>query len=307
MGRPGRPTVRLENETIRLEIEEPGEGYVGSRFDWTGKITQITFRGQNTFCTEETTDPEGLHLGGRGLFNEFGIDEPVGYEDCPVGDVFLKPGVGLLTRESEEPYDFFRPYPVDPGVTRWDLDEGSVSFEFRCATPRGHSVVLHKTISLDGPGFSIEYALTNRGASPLRTNEYVHNFLAVDREPLGPAYRLSCSFPLPVTGFSESLNPGDVLSFHDDRVLWARAPTSAFFFGGLQPAADDTASWRLEHVGQQLAIQERVDFPVLRFNLWGVGHVVSPELFKAVEVSPGGTTRWSRLYQVLARGRSERP
>jgi hypothetical protein len=51
--------MKLENETIRLDIEEPGEGYVGSRFDWTGKITQITFRGRHTFCTEETTDPAG--------------------------------------------------------------------------------------------------------------------------------------------------------------------------------------------------------------------------------------------------------
>jgi hypothetical protein len=156
MGCSGVPTVKLENETIRLEIQEPGEGYVGSRFDWTGKITQIVFRETHTFCTEETTDPESLHRGGRGLFNELGIDAPVGYDDCPVGDVFLKPGVGRLTRVSDEPYDFLFPYPVEPGVTRWELSERSVSFEFRCATPRGHSVVLLKTITLDGPGFTID-------------------------------------------------------------------------------------------------------------------------------------------------------
>jgi len=300
MGRPEDPGMKLENDTIRLDFEEPGEGYVGSRFDWTGKITQITFRGRHTFCTEETTDSANLHRGGRGLFNEFGIDEPIGYEDCPVGDVFLKPGVGLLTRLSKDSYDFFRSYPVAPGVTRWELDDRSVSFEFRCATPRGHAIVLHKEIALDGGGFSIDYALTNHSGTTLRTNEYVHNFLAVNREPLGPGYRLTCSFPLSADGFPESLNPGNVASFRRDSALWSQAPISPFFFGGLHPGAEEAVSWRLEHTRQGLAIQESVGFALQRFNLWGAGHVVSPELFKAIEIPAGSTGRWRRSYQVLA-------
>jgi hypothetical protein len=299
--------VRLENETIRLDIEEPGEGYVGSRFDWTGKITQVTFREQHTFCTEETTDPESLHRGGRGLFNEFGIDAPVGYEDCPVGDVFLKPGVGLLTRLSEEPYDFLLSYPVTPGAIRWKLDDATASFEFRCATPRGHEVELHKEVALDGSGFTIDYALVNRGRATLTTNEYVHNFLAVDREPLGPDYRLTGSFPLVATGFSESLNPDDVVVLRDDHVRWSQAPASPFYFGGLRPDADGPVRWRLEHTGRRLAIEESVDFAVARFALWGVGHVVSPELFKRIEIPPGGTCRWSRSYRIRPVGARPTP
>ncbi len=295
--------MKLENETIRLDIEEPGEGYVGSRFDWTGKTTQITFQGRHTFCTEETTDPARRHDGGRGLFNEFGIDAPLGYEDCPVGDVFLKPGVGLLTRLSEEPYDFFRPYPVTPGTTGWEVGGPTVRFEFHAATPRGHDVTLLKEIALDGSGFSIDYALTNRGDSALATNEYVHNFLALDREPLGPGYRLACSFSLPTAGFSESLNPGGVVALGDDHVSWAGAPASPFYFGGLRPDTEDTVSWRLEHTERRLTIEESVDFAVQRFALWGTGHVVSPELFKKIEVPAGGTARWSRSYRILSNGR----
>ncbi len=291
--------MKLENETIRLDIEEPGEGYVGSRFDWTGKITQITFRGRHTFCTEETTDPADIHRGGRGLFNEFGIDAPLGYEGCPVGDVFLKPGVGLLTRVSEEPYGFQQAYPVTPGTTHWELGDRSVSFEFRGATTRGHDVVLVKEIALDESGFSIDYALTNRGDSLVRTNEYVHNFLAIDHEPLGPGYRLTCTFSLPTTGFSESLNPGGVVGLRDDHVSWSQAPASPFYFGGLQPGTGERVGWRLEHTERRLAIEESVGFAVHRFALWGAGHVVSPELFKRIEIPAGRTGRWSRSYQVL--------
>jgi len=290
--------VKLENETIRLDVEEPGEGYVGSRFDWTGKITQITFQGRHTFCTEEMTDPASLHRGGRGLFNEFGIDGPIGYQECPVGDVFLKLGVGLLTRVSDEPYDFFLPYPVAPGVTRWELDERSVSFEFRCATPRGHAIELHKDIVLDGSGFSIDYALTNRGATTLKTNEYVHNFLAIDGEPLGPGYRLTCSFPVSTAGFAESLNPGNVRFSRGDRVLWSQAADSPFFFGGLHPVTEKTVRWCLEHTRRRVAIRESARFVVKQFNLWGAGHVVSPELYKSIEIPAGGTGRWSRSYQI---------
>jgi hypothetical protein len=299
--------VRLENETIRLDIQEPGEGYVGSRFDWTGKVTQVTFRGRRTFCTEETTDPEALHRGGRGLFNEFGIDEPVGYEDCAVGDVFLKPGVGRLTRVSDGPYDFLFPYPVDPGVTRWELDERSVSFEFHCAIPQGQAVTLRKRIALVGSGFSIDYALTNRGATPLRTNEYVHSFLAIDREPPGPAYRLTCSFPLTADGFSESVNPAEVVALRGDHALWTRVPDSPFFFGGLRPPPGEGASWQLEHGRRGLALRESVAFAPLRFNLWGTGHVVSPELVRRIEIAPGGTDRWSRAFRVTLAGEAPSP
>jgi hypothetical protein len=212
--------------------------------------------------------------------------------------VFLKPGVGLLTRLSEEPYDFFCPYPVVPGVTRWELRDRSVSFEFSRSTPRGHAIALHKDIVLDGSGFTIDYALTNRGAATLRTNEYVHNFLAVDREPLGPGYRLTCTFSLPTTGFSESLNPGGVVGLGDDHVSWSQAPASPFYFGGLQPGTGERVGWRLEHTERRLAIEESVGFAVQRFALWGAGHVVSPELFKRIEIPAGGTGRWSRSYQI---------
>jgi hypothetical protein len=294
--------VRLANETIRLDIEEPGEGYVGSRFDWTGKITQIAVGGRHTFCTEETTDPALVHQGGRGLFNEFGIDEPIGYEDCPVGEVFLKPGVGLLTRLSEEPYDFFQPYPVTPGTTRWEADERSAWFEFRGATPRGHDVVVRKEITLDGPGFSIHYTLTNRGQGGLSTNEYVHNFLSIDHESLGPAYRLTCTFPLEPAGFSEVVNPGGVVLLREGSAEWTGPPTVPFYFGGLRPGGEGGIGWRLEHTGRHLAIEESVDFAVQRFALWGTGHVVSPELFRKIEVPAGDTARWSRSYRILSTG-----
>ncbi|UCH13447.1 MAG: hypothetical protein JSV22_10060, partial [Bacteroidales bacterium] len=66
-------SILLGNSILRIEIDKPGQNYRDSRFDWTGKITQITFDNKYTFCTEETPDPELVNIKGRGLYNEFGI------------------------------------------------------------------------------------------------------------------------------------------------------------------------------------------------------------------------------------------
>jgi hypothetical protein len=161
---------------------------------------------------------------------------------------------------------------------------------------------MRKEIALDGSGFSIDYSLTNQGSGGLITNEYVHNFLAIDRELLGPAYRLTCTFPLETTGFSEVVNPGGVVGLRGRSAAWSGVPASPFYFGGFVPGREDGVGWRLEHTGLRLAIEESVSFAVLRFALWGAGHVVSPELFRKIEVPAGGIARWSRSYRVVSTG-----
>jgi len=96
----------LENDRLKVDIAAPGEVYSGSRFDWTGFITQITLDHAVTFCVPERLE-KGVGTGGVGLSNEFGIDQPLGYDEVKVGQQFPKIGVGLLTKASESDYDFF--------------------------------------------------------------------------------------------------------------------------------------------------------------------------------------------------------
>lgn len=72
-----------------------------------------TLDGRHTFCVPEQYEP-GRGSGGSGLCNEFGIRTPIGYDEAKVGDQFPKIGTGLLKRKSEEGYDFFTPYEVEP-------------------------------------------------------------------------------------------------------------------------------------------------------------------------------------------------
>ncbi len=107
-------SIQLKNDTLCLELNKPGKVYQGSRFDWTGQIVQITYLDKHTFCTKELKDEKSNKIQGQGLYNEFGIDMPVGYYTCCPGDQFPKIGVGQLTKKYDISYDFFNPYQIDP-------------------------------------------------------------------------------------------------------------------------------------------------------------------------------------------------
>lgn len=103
----------LSNGILTAEIADTGS-YRGTRFDWTGFITQVTLnRGGHTFCVPESLVP-GQGTGGIGLCNEFGISRAIGYDEAAVGEWFPKPGVGLLQKVSAAPYSFAADYPLIP-------------------------------------------------------------------------------------------------------------------------------------------------------------------------------------------------
>jgi hypothetical protein len=289
----------LKNDILELEIQEPGELYKGSRFDWTGQITQIRYLGMHTFCTEEKIDPGTIHMLGRGLYNEFGIDEPIAYDDCTVGDKFPKIGIGLLTRDSDDPYNFFKPYVIKPFEFKINMETDGITFICDAPEYRGFAFRLIKRITLLKNTFSIDYAFENRGRYPVKTNEYVHNFLAINGRAIDHHYRLSFPFEINPGQFGETVNPDNIVQFEKKTLSWNKHPIKQFFFSNIHSGYTENVSWRLEHDEEKVGITERAGFPILRINLWGAGHVVSPEIFYELAAIPGETKKWVRTYEVF--------
>jgi len=286
----------LSNHILRLEIQEPGAGYKGSRFDWTGQITQVVFENNHSFCTDEVADPAKKHLYGRGLYNEFGIDMPLGYKNCRPGEKFPKIGVGYLLKDSKKEYDFFKNYHVEPFEFSTTVEQDSVTFECLAKEYRGYAFTLEKKITLADNTYTISYRLQNRGEQEINTNEYVHNFLAINRENINDAYMLKFSFPLQPEGFGETVNPGHVVDIGEKKITWTGVPESPFFFSHVFSGQLERASWYLEHGKSKVGISESFDFPVQKINIWGTTHVVSPEIFYMISIKPGETTHWERKY-----------
>jgi hypothetical protein len=285
-----KESFKIGSSRLSVEIAHPGGIYRGSRFDWTGFITQVTLDGLHTFCVPEQYEP-GKGSGGIGLCNEFGIDTPVGYEEAKPGDRFPKIGIGLLTRKSEAPYNFFEPYAVDPYPFTVSYDGESAKFIAQPVDCRGYAVRLTKIVCVRDNHITIDYKLENTGSKTIVTNEYCHNFAGIDRHVMGKDYCLSFPYKIRVNRTAGSFTS------HDDRILWEETPDRDFYGIIEREPGNEPYQWQLLHVPSGVGMREISRLPVSKFAVWGSTHVVSPELFVKIVLKPGELQTWTREYE----------
>jgi hypothetical protein len=286
--------IRLHSDRLEVEIAQPGSAYAGTRFDWSGFITQVTLDGSHTFCVPEDYTP-GKGTGGIGLCNEFGIDMPVGFSDTQPGDCFPKLGIGLLTRLDKPDYSFWYPHQVArPFPIQVESGPDSATFTVQPIDCRGYAARLVKTLSVSANHLIIQYTLENTGSRPIQTNEYVHNFVGVNIQNIGPDYILR--FPQAVELESTSLMTAILLP-EDNKLTLRSVPQTPFYcrLTGLLPS--DQPQWTLVHTPSGLTMSERVDFSPSRIAVWGTTHVISVEVFYDINLQPGESTRWQRQYE----------
>jgi hypothetical protein len=286
----------LKDKELEVHIDPPEENYNFSRFDWTGKIVDVTFREISLAAMERMDGGNPLHLG-RGFYNEFGIGTALGFEVARVGGWFHKIGVGLL-KKTEGPYLFHKSYEIIPAKFTFRADTKTAIITCHSDSVNGYSYMLQKEISADDKGFTINYALENTGTQRIRTDEYVHNFMAVDREDMGTDYRLQFPFDLKPGSFGETVNPGHKVEIGPRRIRFNGKPEEQFFFSNLSGGDRVRAGWELIHARTNLGISESGNFQTDQVNLWGWKHVISPELFVKLELEPGQSARWERKYRV---------
>jgi len=79
----------LKNNKLEIQIDLPLANYNFSRFDWCGKITSVKYKGISVSGVEKLNDEDDTKSG-KGFYNEFGIEAPVGYYEISEGDWFHK-------------------------------------------------------------------------------------------------------------------------------------------------------------------------------------------------------------------------
>jgi len=245
--------------------------------------------------TSEALTPTPFANQGWGLAGEFGIETPVGYADCAVGDRFVKIGVGLLTKPDESPYRFNRAYEIAPA--RFSVrPEGRAALLVTAdqGSERGYGWFLKRHWSVRGREVTLATTLANTGSQPLVTEEYLHNFFGIGGSSVEGGWSLTLPRQTDPSGLESLVDPEGVLVFDGPRLSWKRTPTQDFFLSDHRHPAPD--SWKLHHAASGWSVTETVDFPVAHFNLWGRGHVVSPELYRHIEVAPGASLAWSRRW-----------
>ena len=287
--------LHLQKGEMALTLTKPLIGYRGARFDWTGKICSLKYQDQELLSFEKKDDPQALFSGG-GLYNEFGIDDPLGFEEAPIGGWFHKIGIGLL-KKTEKRYHFLNVYKIQPA--QFELEQSEEAVLIRCSSEKhlGYAYILEKEFRLLENGLTVTYCLQNKGDLPIETEEYAHNFLGFNQHPLGPDYSLKFNFTLDPSGFGELLNPDGILNFQDNRITFNHLASEQFFVSQLNGNWKQAASWELKNTRLGIAFQESLDQPVSKVNLWGSDNVLSPELFCPIKLEHGAQQRWSRHYK----------
>ncbi|MGB5435401.1 MAG: hypothetical protein WBM98_05870 [Maribacter sp.] len=287
----------LKNKNLELHIDFPEDNYNFTRFDWTGKITQVKFQNR-PLSIAERTDIVDDTIYGKGFYNEFGIESALGFEETAIGGWFHKIGVGLLQKDSDE-YLFHKNYRIRPA--KFKISTAQHEFIISCTsdTVNGYAYVLKKEIALRESGFVINCRLENTGEKDIRTDEYVHNFMALNNALMGSDYELKFPFQLKPERFKETVNRERQVALGLNVVGFNGTPNEQFFFSDLSGGEYVQASWELLHHKHKIGISETGSFKTNKVNLWGWKHVISPELFFQIYIQPGESTEWSRTYKVF--------
>ncbi|MDA9327741.1 hypothetical protein N9Q96_02315 [Flavobacteriaceae bacterium] len=287
----------LKNNHLELHIDAPTENYSCTRFDWTGKISQLKF--QNIpLTTIENTDLINTACFGKGFYNEFGIDTPLGFHETAIGGWFHKIGIGLLKKENEQ-YLFHKKYAVKPAKFSVSTEANAVIIHCTSEAFNGYSYKLTKEIKLYSSSFTVKYTLHNTGEKEIVTDEYVHNFMATDNALKGKEYALEFPFKLEPPLFDETVNTEQKVTIGSNRITFKETPKEQFFFSNLSGGKLENAAWTLLNSNTKIGIQETGNFQTNKMNVWGWGHVISPELFFKINIKAGKALEWTRTFEVF--------
>ena len=163
----------------------------------------------------------------------------------------------------------------------------------------GYSYILKKEITVSENSFTIDYSLHNTGEKKIITDEYVHNFMAINNALIGEDYTLKFPFQINLSLFDETVNSENKVEIGLDSITFNKTPKKQFFFSNLTGGKELKAEWILTNLKANVGIKEIGSFKTDKVNLWGWGHVISPELFFKISVNPKERVEWSRKFEVF--------
>lgn len=273
--------------------------YRGTRFDHSGIFRKIVFNG--FVLADEWFDKYNpyMHDAVCGASEEF---DQSGYNEAAPGEVFLKPGVGLLLKEDEAPYDHFKLYKVsDAG--RWTISNDADSVTFvHVLECNGWGYVYEKKVRLiDGNTFEIIHSLRNTGTRTIQGQTYNHNFFTFGECRPGP--EIEIDFPFAPCGKWRAEYDSVTLSEKGIRYLRPLQQGESVFMGNLMPVDCTPAEgkvYAMSASGHCVTMEADKAFDHIVF--WSNHRVGCIEPFVPYCIEPGKTFAWSYRYSISASG-----
>lgn len=293
------PEAEITNGIMRARFYLPDSGkgyYQATRFDWSGIITSLEYKGHNYYGQWFEKYSPTIHDAVMGPVEEFG---PVGYSDAKAGGSFIKIGIGSLSKPDESVYNNFKLYQIaNPG--KWKVKKKSDQIQFiHELNDAEYSYEYTKTVKLTKgkPEMVLTHTLRNTGRRTIETSVYDHNFLVIDKQPTGPGYVIK--FPVNVTGKGQGI--GDIAQIQGNQMTFLRdlAKSEKIYCGALQGFSNTAKEYdfRVENLKTGAGVRITCDQPILKLVFWASSTTVCPEPYIQIKVEPGKEFNWKIFYE----------
>ena len=302
------PRATISNGQVSAVVMLPDatNGYYrASRFDWSGVVGCLTYKGHNYFGMWFPKYDPMHHDSITGPVEEFRAadgDNAPGYDKAKPGETFFKPGIGTLRRIDERPFNIGAPYPLVDGG-KWQVHPGKrqVSFRQDLHTQIGISYVYKKKLELapKEPVLSIEHELKNTGTDTMDMQVYDHDFFMIDGTPTGPDMVVRFPFT-PKT--DRPLTSG--ASIAGNQIVYSQELQSRQSAAGAITGFSDQLSdsdFVLENTKTGVGVEETGSLPLSRVFFWSIRTTICPEAYVHIKVAPGETARWTIRYRFYAK------
>lgn len=302
------PRATISNGIVNAVILLPDakNGYYrGSRFDWSGIVGCVIYKGHSYFGAWFPKYDPTLHDSITGPVEEFRAadgESALGYDKASPDGIFVKPGVGALRRIDEEPFSFVTPYPlVDGGKWTVHVGKRQVAFRQDLNTQIGIAYVYKKKLKLDSshPVLMIEHELKNTGPETIDTQVYNHDFFMLDGAPTGPGMTIRFPFT-PKTdrplGNGARLDGNQIVY---SRELEAGQSAMAAMTGYSDRPSD--FDFVVENTKTAVGVEETGSLPLSRVFFWSIRRTICPEAYVHIKIVPGQTARWTIRYRFYAK------
>ncbi|CAG5008490.1 hypothetical protein DYBT9275_04282 [Dyadobacter sp. CECT 9275] len=300
----GFPGTEISNGqiTAKLYLPDNETGYYrGTRFDWSGVIHSLEYKGHSYFGQWFTEYDPKLHDAIMGPVEEF---VALGYNEAKAGEEFVKIGVGKLVKPVEKPYFFAAQYEItDPGKWKVVKKPDRVEFTHELKDAAGYSYLYKKTVRLvkNKPQLVLEHSLKNTGTRAIETSTYNHNFFMIDQEPTGPG--ITTTFPFTVA--AEGKGFGTIANASGNSITYARALEKGenVFTSGVKGLGNQASDYNINIENKKTGAGVKIigDKPIEKLVFWSCPTTSCPEPYIKLSAKPGEEVKWQISYEFYAK------
>ncbi|AWV99303.1 hypothetical protein [Arcticibacterium luteifluviistationis] len=294
------PNAEISNGLITAKILLPKEGkgyYQGTRFDWSGVVSELEYGGHSFFGVWNPKFEEGLHDAIMGPVEEFTV---IGYDEANVGETFLKIGVGELEKPKETSYSRFKTYQIkNHGKRKVKVGKDQVQFTQNLKMSNGYAYHYSKKMKLERSNLILSHSLKNTGDKAIKTSVYNHNFFMIDNEPTNANIKTSFVFDIKPEGMVKGF--GSTASIEDNAIVFNRAVSASesVFSSEVTGFGSTSKDYDIliENLKTKAGVHITSDRPINNMVFWACATTSCPEPYTKVEVQPGETFTWTINYE----------